>query len=117
MLFMRFTKLKHLDKGLFSSKHKVFSEDFDELKPGNGSKIEWLNQDKKFTRSIVSMSILLLISSVFISNILIVENNLLEYYFIQIILLFTGFYRYFQCSIDYAFWVIELSGQNNPKKE
>jgi hypothetical protein len=112
-IFIPFTKLRHIGDGLHNSKFNTFSKDFDNLTIENHDKISWLNQDKKFARSITSMSIILILLSFAITKNTIVNDNLLWYYLGQFILLFSGIYRYFQSSIDYAIWVIKFSGQNS----
>lgn len=112
-VFVRFTKLAYIDEGIYQSKYSKFSQDFDKLTSENHDKISWLNQDKKFARSITSMSILLIIFSLIIPKNILFNNNLLYFYLLQMLLLLIGIYRYFQSSIDYAFWVIKFSAQNS----
>lgn len=115
-VFKRFTKLSYIKEGLFKSKYLKFSEDFDKLTIENHDKISWLNQDKKFARSITSMSIILLLFSIIIPKNTIVEYNVIWLYLSEFILLIIGVYRYFQSSIDYAFWVIKFSAINSSKE-
>lgn len=112
-IFKKFTKLRYIKNSNHNSEFKNFSNYFDNLITDNHNKISWLNEDKKFARSVVSLSILLIVFSVFITKNKFVNEHLILFYGLQFILLFIGIYRYFQSSIDYAFWVIKLSCQNS----
>jgi hypothetical protein len=115
--FKKFTKLAHIENQLYTSVHSSFGNDYDNLNIQNHEKLNWLNQEKKFARSIISTSFLI---GVFIPILLYnktVDNSALYISIMTLTLLMVGVYRYIVSSIDYASLVIKLSAKNDSEKQ
>lgn len=113
-LFKPFTKLRHVDK-TNSLKASSFSEIFEEIQPKQHERIKWLNQDKKFARSLIITSLILILSSMAYDF----KATTTSYKPLSLCgtLLFVSLYRFYQSSIDYSFWVIKLYEKNRQNKD
>lgn len=114
-LFKPFTKLRYnieekkLDK-------KKFQEIFEKIKPNQHDRIKWLNQDKKFARSLIIMSLILILMNLFLD----IENESIQEYstiikVVLYLLFLISVYRYIQTSIDYSFWVVKMYEKKQSK--
>ena len=105
ILFRPFSKLKYIDKKSIGLP-KDFSDLFEEIKTGKYEKLDWLNQDKKFARSLIVSSILILVIAANFD----VKIQVLQFkpFVLLFVLLLIALYRYLQSSIDYAIWIIKF---------
>lgn len=103
-----FTKLKHESKSE-DLKGKSFSDLFDSIKTDEHAKLDWLNQDKKFARSLIITSISLLLEITILPLNELASNYLLQMIIGVVVLFLISFYRYVQCSVDYAIWIIKFN--------
>lgn len=108
-LFKPFTKLKYKVNKKILKKKNNFQAIFNSIETSDYERIKWLNQDKKFARSLLVTSLILILCS-FISgfqNQDIADYSILIYAFL-VILFILSVYRYIQTSIDYSYWVLKL---------
>lgn len=112
-LFKRFTKLKHIEKPS-SLLPNAYSKLYDRLNSNSGDSLNWLNEDKKFSRSIV-VTCIVLYSLIGVFGL---RPEIVKYYpEVMIgILLFISTYRYLQTSIDYTISVIKRYEKENYRK-
>lgn len=92
-IFGRFTKLSHLEHQLNKSKYEYFTQDYDNMSGESHAKLDWLNQEKKFARSVITMTLIIMILIPWIGLNNHMDNNWFYIFLVLILLLIIGTYR------------------------
>lgn len=104
-----FTKLRHIDKVY---KIQNFKDCYNNVSKDDYKSLEWLNQEKKFARSMIVASIVITFVLLFCK----LWNEITEFkvYVLAFVLtvLVIAVYRFIQSSIDYAYKIITLASES-----